>query len=162
MSDPSNKVTISGSMITEVEPTGELHITEGQTYSWPPAVTKNSGGDWEITLVAGRKKSSAVADGFNAATGGSIHEYAPSGGGGSPSELNFYFAVNLTVNIGGTHYKIPVYFAQGHYSLTNNWWIGGNGVVNDGKPLQLVVSDGTIEQILTMSGSHDSFAFSNA
>jgi hypothetical protein len=39
-----------------------------------------------------------------------------------PSELNFAFSVNMTID--GAAYT--VYLGQGNYLLTNNWWFGSN------------------------------------
>ena len=43
----------------------------------------------------------------------------------SPAELNFYFGVNLTIELNETTYTVPIYLGQGHVVFDNNWWMGG-------------------------------------
>jgi hypothetical protein len=152
----ANSVGVTCSMIQSMSYIeGSLVITQGQPSSPPPSFTQ-SGDTWTITLNCGRKSSSSVATSFNNQTGGSVHEYAPSGGGGTPGNLNFYFGVRITMLVNNTQIPVDVYFAQGSYGTTNNWWIGGNTVVNKGDALLLVINNNLITQILALSGSHDS------
>jgi hypothetical protein len=160
----SNTVEVTCSLIQSMSYIeGSLVITSGQPSSPPPSFSQ-SGDDWKITLKCGRKESESVATRFNTTTGGSIHEYAPfiGHGGHSPNKLNFYFGVRITMLSGATQISADLYFAQGSQNLTNYWWIGGNGVVNEGEPLLLLISNNIIEQILTLSGSNDSFTMTPA
>jgi hypothetical protein len=155
----SNAVTITSPLIHSINYiSGSLVITTGESSSPPPSVLQ-SGDKWTITLEAGRSGSKPVADSFNTLNGGSIHEYAPDGGGTghTPNELNFYFGVTITFLLDGVQIPTQVYFAQGHYSTTNNWWIGANSVINTGQPMLLLISNNTIQRILNMSGGVSSF-----
>lgn len=60
-----------------------LVITGGQPSEPPPAIEVKDN-VFKITLKAGRKKSEAVADSFNSASGGAPKVYAPSGGAARP------------------------------------------------------------------------------
>lgn len=128
-----------------------LVITGGQPSQPPPAIEVKDN-VFKITLKAGRKKSKAVADSFNSASGGGPKVYAPSGGGGTPGELNFYFAVTIQF-AGGT---ATVYLAQGSYGLTNNWWIGGSPIFSEDKP-RLEYRSGADVVTNSLSGDHDTF-----
>jgi hypothetical protein len=64
----------------------------------------------------------------------------------------------VTITFSGTpSISADIYLGQGSYATTNNWWIGGNWVINQGKPLLYLISNNSIEQILGLSGSNDSF-----
>jgi phospholipase C len=131
-----------------------LVITDGQPSVTPPTIEAKDN-VFKITLEAGRKKSRAVADSFKSASGGSSKEYAPSGGGGgTPRELNFYFSVTFQFADG----YATVYLAQGHYFLTNNWWIGGSPILSEDTP-RLEYRSGVNIVTNSISGSHDEFAF---
>ena len=109
-----------------------------------------------ITLQAGREGSSDVADSFNSVCGGSNNEYSNDAGFDStPSDLNFYFQVNLM--IGAT--ANPVYLGQGSVGLTNNWWIGGPNVTMQDGP-QIILWEGTTSYTFQISGEADSFTLS--
>lgn len=152
----SNEVTITSALIQNIEfIPGSVVITSGEKFKEPPTIS-HSGDKWSITLEADRSGSKPVADSFNSVNGGSIHEYAPDGGGTghTPNELNFYFGVRITFR---DFPPTTVYFAQGHYSTTNNWWIGANAVINTGQPMFLLIRDNVIQQILYMSGGVNSF-----
>jgi hypothetical protein len=134
----SNTVNLTSSLIESVSYVdGSLVITSGEEYKVPPSITQD-GPKWIIEL-------------------------APDGGGTGkqPDKLNFYFAVRVTFNIGGNRVQETIYLAQGHFSLTNNWWIGGNHVVNAGQPEYLVMSDNVIRQIFKLSGNTNSFTFTS-
>ncbi len=90
---------------------------------------------------------------FNSNCGGSSKEYAPSGGGGTPDELNFAFAVTISFQSGGS---VQVWLAQGSYSTTNNWWIGGAPIFSLDKPRFEYTSGNTV-YTLAMSGNQDTF-----
>ncbi len=132
--------------------TGSLKITDGQPYDLPPSFS-GSNGKWKITLEAGRKKTKPVADTFNSNCGGASKEYAPSGGGGTPDELNFQFGVTISFQSGGS---ATVYLAQGSYATTNNWWIGGAPIFSADKPRFEFTSGNTV-YTLAMSGDHETF-----
>ena len=160
----SNTVSLTSPLIAGISYISDsLVITKGEASSQPPRIEQD-GPTWKITLSADRKGSGEVADRFNTRVGGPDHEYAPDGGGTGkqPNELNFYFGVTITWNIGGTRVNTDVYLAQGHYSLTNNWWIGSGAVVNIGTPMMLVINNNLVVQILKMSGGASSFNFNPA
>lgn len=159
-SEHDNTVKISGSMIKGISYiSNSLNISSGQPSS-PPATISQSGSDWSVTMKCGRHKTSAVADAFTKICGSSAHEYAPSGGGGTPDELNFFFQVNFTIEVDGKNYAVNnVCLAQGSYGSTNNWWIGGTNVVNNGNASLIVADGGVVVGTIGLSGSHDSFDF---
>lgn len=157
----SNEVKIACSLIESVSyVTGSLVITPGESSEEPPTIVQD-GYQWNITLDADRKASEGVADSFNTLVGGANHEYAPfeGGTGKQPDELNFYFGINVTFNIGGNRIQETIYLAQGH-GTRNNWWIGSNNVVNAGTPTYCVISNNLIQQIFTMSGGISDFSLS--
>jgi hypothetical protein len=132
---------------------GSFIITDGQSSKPPPTFTKN-GSTWTVSIDANRKNSSAVADSFNQKTGGALHEYTNSSGDKSPKEMNFYFGVEATFLVNGNHVSVTFYIGQGHYTSNNNWWIGGNNILNKGgNPLFNVISNGTIVSTYDISGS---------
>ncbi|SMC22780.1 hypothetical protein SAMN02745857_01465 [Andreprevotia lacus DSM 23236] len=49
---------------------------------------------------------------------------------------------------------VPVSLAQGHYSLANTWWIGGNAVLHYGSPLLLVIANKQIKWGAQAVGRH--------
>ncbi len=131
---------------------GSLSITSGQPYDVPPSIS-SSNGVYKITLEAGRNKSKPVADTFSANSGGSSKEYAPSGGGGTPGELNFAYAVTISFQSGGS---VQVWLAQGNDTLTDNWWIGGAPIFSLDTPRFEYTSGNTV-YTLAMSGDHETF-----
>jgi phospholipase C len=133
---------------------GSLVITSGQPSETPPTIEK-SGSTYKITLMAGRSDSESVANSFNSAAGGSSKEYAPFRGGGTPDELNFYFAV--TLNLGQS--SVTVYLGQGHSGLRNNWWIGGGAIFSDADTPRLEYQAGTNIVTLSISGDNETFEF---
>lgn len=155
----SNTVTITSSLIERISYIpNSLVITEGESSSPPPSIVQDAS-RWIITLEADRSGSEDVADTFNTRVGGAHHEYAPSGGGTGkmPDKLNFYFGLTLTFNVGGTRISTDVYLAQGHYLLTNNWWMGAGALVNIGTPMLLAISNNVVAQIFTLSGGTSDF-----
>ncbi|HEU0015618.1 MAG TPA: hypothetical protein VFQ45_18215 [Longimicrobium sp.] len=156
----SNSVTLTSPLISNVTyVNGSLVITEGESASPPPNISKN-GSTWTLTLEADRQGSESVASSFVNATGGELHEYAPDGGGGTPEKLNFFYQATVTFQVGAAALPVNVFLAQGHYSTTNNWWIGGSSVVNvDDTPLLIVVGNNAIKAILKISGGTSSFNF---
>jgi hypothetical protein len=129
----SNTLTISTaspntiSNITYIE--NSLVLSAGQDHDSAPQTPTKNGNVWTITLNADRNGTSDVAQSFNTNVGGASHEYASSEWGGlgnSPSDLNFYFGVNLSI---GTE-TITVYLGQGHWGAAhNNWWFGSSALI---------------------------------
>ena len=132
--------------------TGSLVITSGQPSKVPPSIN-SSNGAYKITLEAGRKGSDTVANSFNSTCGGSSKEYAPSGGGGTPDELNFMFALNVIFEPGAS---VTLYIAQGHYVATNNWWMGGSSIFSLDTPRLEYTFENSI-YTLAISGDHETF-----
>lgn len=132
--------------------TNSLQITDGQP-SDPPATIEVEDHVFEITMKAGRKGSEDVANSFTSACGDASKEYAPSRGGGTPDELNFYFAVTIQFTNGGV---ATVYLAQGNSVLTNNWWIGGGPIFSEDTP-RLEYTAGNQVFTLALSGNHETF-----
>jgi phospholipase C len=160
VSSHENKITIDDSASKTIKSityvNGSLQITAGQPSSVPPAIPTPKNNVWEITLQAGRKKSAPVANSFNSVCGGKSKEYAPSGGGGgTPDELNFYFAVTIGFTTGGS---ATIYLGQGNYGTTNNWWIGGSPIFSAAKPRLEYQAGG---KIVTneIGGDHKTFKF---
>lgn len=155
----SNTVTITSSLIESISYIdNSLVITQGESSSPPPSIVQDAS-KWIITLQADRSGSENVADTFNTRVGGASHEYAPTGGGTGkmPDKLNFYFGITITFNIGGTRVSTDVYLAQGHYLLTNNWWMGAGALVNIGTPMLLAISNNVVRQVFTLSGGTSDF-----
>jgi phospholipase C len=132
---------------------GSLQISSGQPSKVPPSISvKNN--VWQITLEAGRHKTSAVANAFNSICGGKPKEYAPSGGeGGTPKELNFFLGVTLSFTNGGS---ATIYLGQGSYGVTNNWWIGGAPIFSADVP-RLEYQAGNRIYTDKISGDHKTF-----
>lgn len=154
INDPSNSIA----SITYVD--SSVHFTNGQPCTPPPKFT-HSNNVFTVTLQAGRSNSTPPAQSFNQASGGAANEYAPSGGGGGvPSQLNFWFSLvfNMQSNNGQTVTPITINIGQGSYGTTNNWWIGGANIVYPvpGKPA-FVYSDGTNIYTFALSGDQDTF-----
>jgi hypothetical protein len=167
-SSHSNQVQITSSLITAMSYSTFFDITPGQPSTLPPTASQN-GSTWTITINCGRKGSSGVATSFdNAVLGGdsngqsAFHEYAPSGGGGTPDDLNFCFGMNVTFTVNKTAIETTLYFAQGNYGTTNNWWIGGNALLNhSGDPMLVLISSDSVMEVLTVSGGVSSFTLSD-
>lgn len=156
-SSHSNSVILDSDLIESVEYIeGTFVISSGQPYESGPTPKNQGKGVWEITVNCGRHKTSEVANKFDSLCGGEYHEYAPKGGGGTPDELNFMFGLTVTFK---NATPVTLYLAQGHYSSHNNWWIGGQNVVNDGKPDLVLISNDRPIQILRMSGATSKIEF---
>ena len=96
-------------------------ITSGQP--WGGISTSYPTGTFEIDAKAGRHGSSSVASWFKSHASAATCANWPSGCPDWPSNLNFAFTGNITIN--GTEY--PITIGQGSVGLHNNWWIGGPG-----------------------------------
>jgi phospholipase C len=127
-------IAIPGSINPSVINQYGVGITAKQPCSGPQTVSSNGAGVFTINLDAGRSKTSAVANVFNQLTGGSAHEFVcnPRGGDSQPSELNFFFEVQLSIQTPSGQQILSVYLGQGSYVGGNNWWIGGSCVSYDG------------------------------
>ena len=157
----SNVVTITddSKTITSISfVSNSIMITQGQP-SDSSATISQKNNVFEIELDAGRQKSDPVANQFNALSGGEVHEYAPSGGGGTPDQLNFFFEVTLNFQASdGTTGSANVYLGQGSFGgTTNNWWIGGGIVYNNNGSAELHAPVGSNIVILPLSGDNESF-----
>ena len=161
MSLSSNVITITDhshkiSKISYVDKS--LVISKGQKSSPPPKISKKDQ-VFTITLKAGRHGTSKVASKFNDIAGGHKHKYAPSGGGkGNPKDLNFFFALSVEFKIAKETVTETIYLGQGHYLTTNNWWMMGESVDNEGSKPALKIKRGTITYKFDLTGTHDSFA----
>ncbi len=133
-------------------------VSAGQDYTSPPTVSQ-SGRVFTLTFYANRKKTTPVADSFNSASGGTAFEYAASGGGGTPDQLNFYFAVQINFQTAQGTGTTLLNIGQGNYATTNNWWIGGSAVTSSVPSLDVPIADGAYTLVLPLSGTHDSFTF---
>ncbi|MFM0231077.1 hypothetical protein [Paraburkholderia sediminicola] len=109
---------------------GSLMVTAGQQADKSPKFQQKSSTEWEMSLNADRENSTPVAQSFNSIVGGGSHEYADGWRvDSSPDQLNFYFGVNLSVQIVGSTQTIVVYFGQGNSGTKrNNWWFGSNAL----------------------------------
>jgi len=98
-----------------------------------------------------------VATDFNKDSGGGTHEYsAASGGSSEPTEMDFFFGVEMTM----LRELIPVqlWFGQSSSGDTVSWWIGGDLIINLREPLLLVITEDYHHvKILALSGTNDSF-----
>jgi hypothetical protein len=149
----SNDFTLTNSQITAMSYIeGTFVITEGESSSPPPTFEQNDN-TWTVNIAADRKNSSLVANLFNSKTGGANNEYTNASGDTSPEELNFYFGVVVTFNVKGTPIPVTIYLGQGHYVAHNNWWIGGNTVVNTGTPLLQVIDQDQVVETFEITGS---------
>jgi hypothetical protein len=154
-----NTVIIKGSSIKDIRYVDNSLVTTPGQDQTPPASIQPNGREWRITIKVDRKNSTDVADQFNRRTGGQFNEFAPDGGDkGIPNELNFYFAVDIEFAVNNDTATSRIYLGQGHYSETNNWWIGGNTVLNLGRvPTLLVIEGGKVLQRLAISGGVSQF-----
>src|SRR5215213_9225753 len=167
VSSQSNVVTITDSTrtITSIQYVPDsLIISSGQP-STPPATVTFLNNTFTITLNAGRSNTNEVADLFNSVCGGQNNEYAPSGGDGTPGQLNFFFEVVIEVSVGGETGSVTAYLGQGSYGSifdpTNNWWIGGSCISTSGQPQLVCEVSGQIVTLL-LTGNQDSFTVTNA
>ncbi len=124
--------------IVSISPNGVWMVSDGQPMNPPPTVTPTispTGNVFNIELDAGRQDTSPVADKFNALCGGGDNMYCTSTVqfGSSPSELNFFFGVEIKVQSGADTSVVTAYLGQGsNDGGQNNWWIGGNCISSDG------------------------------
>ena len=145
-------------LITNVAPTSAWMVTQGQPANPPPRVTLQTGGPpygWSIEFDAGRFQSNEVAGQFNNLCG--ANECVNTGlGATSPTGLNFYFGLDLTLESNGNTATVTVYMAQGSDGLDNNWWIGGDNISNQGVLTAWVGPDLVA---ISISGNSNGFVF---
>jgi hypothetical protein len=95
-------------------------------------------------LQAGRHGTNEIANSFVDRCGGRTHVFSPdTPNTDRPAELNFYYGVSVGLRLGARSYSCELYFGQGHYSNTNNWWVGGPNVLRapGGAALLVLTSD---------------------
>ena len=137
---------------------GSAVVTSGESFDDSASIAV-SGDVWTITFAADRKGSSDVATSFNTASGGAAYVYAASGGGGTPDKLNFYFTLQLTFSTAQGEASVSLNTGQGHFALSNNWWLGGS-IVTSSVPCLTIPIAGTASTLeLPLSGSTSSFTF---
>jgi len=154
----SNKLQITDDSRTLIGVTyvaGSAVVTSGESYDDSAAIGV-SGNVCAITFSADRKGSSDVATSFNNASGGAAYVYAASGGGGTPDELNFYFTLQLTFSTAQGEAVVSLNTGQGHFALSNNWWLGGS-IVTSSVPCLTIPIAATATLELPLSGSVSSF-----
>ena len=132
-----NAILLKGADITNVQYVGgSFQITPGQPSTLPPYITQNEDeATWLVRIDCGRSGSSSIATSFNNIAGTPNHSWTepymeqPYVSTDKPSDLNFYFALDLTFR--GVSATQRVYFGQGHaLEMFNNWWIAGSQVLN--------------------------------
>lgn len=163
MSSPStNILTItddSGTITGMSYFPGSVVVTSGQDSSPPPTVQKN-GKIYTISFDCDRKGSSTTAASFNAASGGSTHEYAAYRGGDTPDELNFWFGLQIEFSTSQGTGTAVLNVGQGHTGVHDNWWLGGS-IVNSSTPNLIVPIDNTaLKLTLPLSGDISEYTFS--
>lgn len=149
----NNVLELKGSIIKSVTYVPDsLVVTDDQDGTVSVSNKSNDDYEWKVTVDCPRDGSESVAEGFNTYCVTAAHEYAPKGGGvgEEPSELNFYLKLKIKLTTGSEEYEVAV--GQGHYSITNNWWIGGEAVHYD--------DDGaTFAGTVGLSGDSDTINF---
>lgn len=136
-----------------------LQVTDNQSHDPAPSIPPPNGNVFTISLGADREKSAPIADKFNSLSGGVNHAYAGEGDDGTPSALNFFFAVDVTFTVDEGSTTERLYIGQGSFGVVfsvNNWWLGGTCISKPGIPkLQFVI--GSTLYSLLLSGDEDSF-----
>lgn len=156
----SNVVTLldNTGTIVGVNPNGQWMVTFGQPMNTPPTVTPNlssTSNTFNIELDAGRQNSSPVADQFNSLCGGASNEWGISSVfDTSPSELNFFFGIDVKLVSGGDAITVPLYLGQGSSGTDNNWWIGGKYISDSGQ-LSVDIEGKTVTLNMSSSGSNE-------
>jgi hypothetical protein len=142
-----NEFTLTCSEISSINyRTNSAYVSAGQPFVVPPTISY-TGSEWKIMFKSGRHKTSAVAESFMAAAGGSKRSVITSAWGDkTPDELNFYFGLEISFRSSnyGDLDDVLIYLGQGSYALPNNWWFGSNNLVN---------SNGTALLVATKSGA---------
>ena len=148
--------TDTSKTIVGVTPNGTWMVSAGQPANPPPKVTAGPSNPYNngfsIEFDAGRSDTGPVADSYNSICGGADHEWSTNSPiDSSPSELNFYFGLNLQLQSKSGPGTATVYLGQGSSGLANNWWIGGDCV----KGSSLKVLCGGQFVTLSISGNGD-------
>lgn len=163
-SSHDNQVTIKCGSISSISYiSNSLVITGGQPSSPPPAISQ-SGDNWSITMKCGRKGSSTVGSQFTSKSGGIGHVISPySWSDKSPSDMNFYFGVNVCFSIKNETFYTKLYFGQGHTGLRNNWWIGGENVAVQYNSVGIIAIPsglgGEVNEVFSITGGVSNFIF---
>jgi hypothetical protein len=156
----TNTVSITCPMLEslKVEP-DRVIITPLQPIRSRPKITPSSEQPhtWTIALECGVQPSSHVAEEFNNLAGGSAHEYAAASSSSSPSAMDFFFEVEMTMLRENAKVSILVYLGQDSSSGTPVWWMGGDFLINRPEPLLLVITENIDVKPLVLSGTNDSF-----
>ncbi|HET6978975.1 MAG TPA: hypothetical protein VFI24_21765 [Pyrinomonadaceae bacterium] len=160
----TNDVTFTDNSktIVGVAPTGTYMVSAGQPMNTPATVTQNitpSSNGFTIELDAGRSDTGPVAASFNSLCGGAANEWGiGTVTDSSPGTLNFYFGVEIKLQVGTDTSTVIVYLGQGTSGPDNNWWIGGECISDSGQ-LTATVGGQTVTLNLSSSGSNG-FIFS--
>ncbi|MDD5274025.1 MAG: hypothetical protein PHU14_15070 [Methylovulum sp.] len=146
----SNTVTITnkfnnGNNMTITFNAGSIHAPTDQQHSDVVKITP-SGNVFTLELDCDRSGDAGIANKFRADCGGICHMFAPDKGSiNGPAQLNFYFAITITLTPGGLSYPNTVYLGQGHYGSSNNWWIGGDRIISpSSSAAALTILDATV------------------
>ena len=114
-----------------------------------------------ITIMAGRDNSKGVATSFKSGLTGSNMFCSDGSCGSTPDQLNFYVDMDLTMTVGGQELTLKsLRVGQGHYTFTNNWWIGGPQCTSNGKTLQCTTANNASYNALFTQGSSDKVSVS--
>jgi hypothetical protein len=115
--NPNNKISASYAFNAS-----SFQISSGQPSGQPPVLSSftPSNSQLNITVYAGRHKTSAVADTFNNNTTARVATRRSESSGG-PDELNFTFSGTLTLN---SDQFQNFFIGQGSTGDYNNWWVG--------------------------------------
>ena len=156
-----NVVTLvdNSGTIVGVTPNGQWMVTNGQPMNTPPTVTPNlssTQNTFNIELDAGRQDSGPVAEQFNTLCGGAANEWGISTvTDSSPSQLNFFFGIDVKLMSGGDGIVVPLYLGQGSSGTgNNNWWIGGKYISDSGQ-LSVDINGQTVTLNMQSSGSNE-------
>jgi hypothetical protein len=99
-------------------------ITSGQPYGGTSASVSNSCAQAQITVKAGSKGSTSVAQWFKTQVGAGQTLVCDTKGT-FPNDLNFAVQGTMTMTVGGKNITCDgVIVAQGNFATVNNWWMG--------------------------------------
>ncbi|MBO8085400.1 hypothetical protein L0E83_14180 [Marichromatium gracile] len=117
---------ITGVKSFEFTETGHS-VSKGQPYSGVTSGVSKDGEEARIVVKAGRHKTKAVAQWFkDAVNAGPGQTLACDSKGNFPDELNFAVEGTLEMQIGDKQITCKdILIAQGSFTTTNNWWMGG-------------------------------------
>jgi hypothetical protein len=126
------QLIFNGISVNSITAEGTVEVTAGQPYTLPLTIeSTGSGSDttWDITLDAGRSKSTAIAEDFINNSGGSGNVWAEGETfDDSPGQLNFFFGLTIQIFVGDVLTPpFTLYLGQGSTFdpfEENNWWVG--------------------------------------